>query len=38
MFQPGGCLVEQAGLQLDARIQQQLETVATEFGLEGSRS
>jgi flagellar biosynthesis/type III secretory pathway protein FliH len=36
--QPGGCLVEQAGLQLDARLQQQLETVATEFGLEISPS
>jgi flagellar assembly protein FliH len=36
--QPGGCLVEQAGLQLDARLQQQLETVATEFGLEVSPS
>ncbi len=35
-IQPGGCLVEQAGLQLDGRLQQQLETVATEFGLEGS--
>ena len=34
----GGCLVEQAGLQLDARLQQQLETVATEFGLEISSS
>jgi len=34
----GGCLVEQAGLQLDTRLQQQLETVATEFGLETSRS
>ena len=33
-IQPGGCLLEQAGLQLDARLQQQLETVATEFGLE----
>ncbi len=32
--QPGGCLVEQAGLQLDARLEQQLEAVATEFGLE----
>ena len=36
--QLGGCLVEQAGLQLDARFQQQLETVATEFGLEVSSS
>lgn len=34
----GGCLVEQAGLQLDSRLQQQLETVATEFGLEASHS
>jgi len=34
--QPGGCLVEQTGLQLDARLSQQLETVATEFGLEPS--
>ena len=37
-MQLGGCLVEQAGLQLDARLQQQLETVATEFGLEISPS
>ena len=37
-IQPGGCLVEQVGLQLDARIQQQLETVASEFGLEISPS
>lgn len=37
-IQPGGCLVEQAGLQLDARLQQQLETVAIEFGLEVSPS
>jgi len=36
--QPGGCLVEQAGFQLDARLLQQLETVATEFGLEVSPS
>jgi len=36
--QPGGCLVEQAGLQLDARLRQQLETVAAEFGLEHSHS
>ncbi len=36
--QPGGCLVEQAGLQLDGRLQQQLEAVATEFGLEVSPS
>jgi flagellar biosynthesis/type III secretory pathway protein FliH len=35
-MQLGGCLVEQAGLQLDARLQQQLEAVATEFGLEHS--
>lgn len=34
----GGCLVEQTGLQLDTRLQQQLETVAMEFGLETSRS
>ena len=34
----GGCLIEQAGLQLDARLQQQLETVAAEFGLEISPS
>jgi len=33
-IQLGGCLVEQAGLQLDARLEQQLETVAAEFGLE----
>ena len=32
--QPGGCLVEQGGLQLDSRLEQQLEAVATEFGLE----
>jgi len=36
--QPGGCLVEQAGLQLDARLHRQLETVAAEFGLEHSHS
>ncbi len=36
--QPGGCLVEQAGLQLDGRLEQQLEAVATEFGLEISPS
>ena len=36
--QPGGCLVEQASFQLDARLSQQLETVATEFGLEVSPS
>lgn len=35
-IQIGGCLVEQAGLQLDARLSQQLETVAAEFGLETS--
>ncbi|MDH5563562.1 MAG: FliH/SctL family protein [Nitrospirota bacterium] len=33
---PGGCLVEQPGLQLDAQLPQQLATVATEFGLESS--
>ena len=32
--QPGGCVIEQAGLQLDARLEQQLEAVAAEFGLE----
>ncbi len=32
--QPGGCVVEQGGLQLDGRLEQQLEAVATEFGLE----
>lgn len=37
-IQRGGCLVEQAGLQLDSRLQQQLETVAKEFGLEISPS
>jgi flagellar assembly protein FliH len=36
--QSGGCLVEQVGLQLDARLHQQLEAVATEFGLEISPS
>ncbi len=36
--QLGGCLVEQAGLQLDGRLDQQLEAVATEFGLEISPS
>ena len=36
--QSGGCLVEQAGLQLDARLHQQLEAVAAEFGLEISPS
>ena len=30
----GGCLVEQAGLQLDARLTQQLVAIAMEFGLE----
>ena len=34
----GGCLVEQPSLQLDARLQQQLETIASEFGLEISSS
>jgi flagellar assembly protein FliH len=34
--QPGGCVIEQAGLQLDARLEQQFETVAAEFGLERS--
>ncbi len=37
-IQPGGCLVEQSDLQLDARLQQQFETVASEFGLEISSS
>ncbi len=37
-IQPGGCLVEQSGLQLDARLEQQLETVASEFGLEPTPS
>ncbi len=36
--QAGGCVVEQVGLQLDARLHQQLEAVATEFGLEHSHS
>lgn len=36
--QPGGCLVEQVSLQLDARLHHQLEAVATEFGLEISPS
>jgi flagellar assembly protein FliH len=36
--QSGGCLVEQVGLQLDARLHQQLEAVASEFGLEISPS
>ena len=35
---PGGCLVEQAGLLFDARLTQQLAIVASEFGLESSRS
>lgn len=30
----GGCVVEQVGLQLDARLTQQLVAVATEFGLD----
>ena len=30
----GGCLVEQTGLQLDARLTQQLVAIAMEFGLE----
>lgn len=34
----GGCLVKQPSLQLDARLQQQLETIASEFGLEISSS
>jgi flagellar assembly protein FliH len=34
---PGGCLVEQAGLLFDARLTQQLAIVANEFGLETSR-
>ncbi len=34
---PGGCLVEQAGLLFDARLSQQLAIVANEFGLESSR-
>lgn len=33
---PGGCLVEQAGLLFDARLTQQLSIVASEFGLESS--
>lgn len=33
---PGGCLVEQAGLLFDARLTQQLAIVASEFGLESS--
>jgi flagellar assembly protein FliH len=36
--QSGGCVVEQVGLQLDGRLHQQLEAVATEFGLEISPS
>jgi flagellar assembly protein FliH len=35
---PGGCLVEQAGLLFDARLTQQLAIVAREFGLESSQS
>lgn len=35
---PGGCLVEQAGLLFDARLTQQLAIVASEFGLESLRS
>lgn len=35
---PGGCLVEQAGLLFDARLSQQLALVASEFGLEAPRS
>jgi flagellar assembly protein FliH len=35
---PGGCLVEQAGLLFDARLTQQLALVASEFGLESPRS
>jgi flagellar assembly protein FliH len=35
---PGGCLVEQAGLLFDARLTQQLAIVASEFGLESARS
>ena len=35
---PGGCLVEQAGLLFDARLTQQLALVASEFGLEAPRS
>lgn len=34
---PGGCLVEQAGLLFDARLTQQLAIVANEFGLESSQ-
>ena len=34
---PGGCLVEQAGLLFDARLTQQLALVASEFGLEAPR-
>lgn len=36
--QTGGCLVEQAGLQLDGRLKQQLDAVATEFGMEMASS
>jgi flagellar assembly protein FliH len=35
---PGGCLVEQAGLLFDARLHQQLSIVAREFGLEPTES
>ena len=35
---PGGCLVEQAGLLLDARLTQQLAIVAHEFGVESART
>jgi flagellar assembly protein FliH len=35
---PGGCLVEQAGLLFDARLTQQLTLIASEFGLEPSRT
>jgi flagellar assembly protein FliH len=35
---PGGCLVEQAGLLFDARLTRQLAIVASEFGLESSPS
>jgi hypothetical protein len=36
--EPGGCLVEHAGLLFDARLSRQLENVAGEFGLENSRT
>jgi flagellar assembly protein FliH len=35
---PGGCVVEHAGLLFDARLVQQLAMVAAEFGLESSPS